>query len=83
MRAQEGPKFYGAVTVSERGQVAIPARARRDLDIEEGEKLLVFAAGGAGLFFTRAEELKRRMGKMLGVYQAALESDERGEEPSK
>ena len=30
-------RFYGAVTVSERGQVVIPAEARRDLGIEVEE----------------------------------------------
>ena len=36
-----GRGFYGAVTVSERGQIAIPAQARLDLGIEPGDKLLV------------------------------------------
>jgi len=36
------PKFYGAVTVSERGQIAIPAEARREMAIEPSAKLLAF-----------------------------------------
>ncbi len=36
------PKFYGAVTVSERGQVAIPAEARREMVIVPSAKLLAF-----------------------------------------
>ena len=36
------PKFYGSVTVGERGQIAIPAEARRDLEIAPNAKLLVF-----------------------------------------
>lgn len=40
------PKFYGSVTVGERGQVAIPAEARRDIEITPATKLLVF--GGQG-----------------------------------
>ena len=35
------PKFYASVTVGERGQIAIPAEARRDLGIEAGTKLVV------------------------------------------
>lgn len=35
--------FFGAVTVGERGQVVIPSEARRELGIDTGEKLLVFA----------------------------------------
>jgi AbrB family looped-hinge helix DNA binding protein len=32
---------YGMVTVGERGQMVIPAEARRDLGIEPGDKLIV------------------------------------------
>ena len=35
--------FLGTVTVGERGQVVIPADARRKLDIQTGEKLLVMS----------------------------------------
>ena len=35
--------FFGAVTVGERGQVVIPAEARKAFGIETGDKLLVFA----------------------------------------
>ena len=37
-----GDFFYGAVTIGERGQVVIPAEARKQHDLEPGEKLLVF-----------------------------------------
>jgi len=33
--------FYGWVTVSEKGQIALPADARCALDIKQGDKLLV------------------------------------------
>ena len=35
--------FFGTVTVGERGQVVIPADARKAFGIETGDKLLVFA----------------------------------------
>jgi AbrB family looped-hinge helix DNA binding protein len=34
--------FYGSVTVGERGQVVIPAEARKESGFEAGDKLLVF-----------------------------------------
>ena len=34
--------FYGAVTIGERGQVVIPAEARKQHGLEAGQKLLVF-----------------------------------------
>jgi AbrB family looped-hinge helix DNA binding protein len=33
--------FFGAVNVGERGQIVIPAEARKKLDIHTGDKLLV------------------------------------------
>lgn len=36
-------KFIGATTVGERGQVVIPAEARKALGINSGDKLLVFS----------------------------------------
>jgi AbrB family looped-hinge helix DNA binding protein len=34
-------RFYGTVTVSERGQIVVPTEARKDFDIRTGDKLLV------------------------------------------
>jgi AbrB family looped-hinge helix DNA binding protein len=34
--------FYGSATLGERGQVVIPADARKDCEINPGDKLLVF-----------------------------------------
>jgi AbrB family looped-hinge helix DNA binding protein len=50
-------RFYGAVTVSDRGQIVIPAEARRDLGIEVGDKLLVFGDLGFGLAFGKADRV--------------------------
>lgn len=35
-------RVYGAATVGERGQVSLPAEARRELGIDPGDKLMVF-----------------------------------------
>ncbi len=52
------PKLYGSVTVAERGQVVIPAEARRDLKIGPSTKLLVFSGPGKrGLMFVKAEAM--------------------------
>lgn len=54
--AHNVPKFYGSVTVGERGQVAIPAEARRDQDIAPATKLLAFGGQeGKALIFLKAE----------------------------
>jgi AbrB family looped-hinge helix DNA binding protein len=36
-----GKRFYGTVTVSERGQIVIPASARKDFGIRKGDKILL------------------------------------------
>ncbi|MBL1065916.1 AbrB/MazE/SpoVT family DNA-binding domain-containing protein [Streptomyces sp. 7-21] len=61
-KASYGPKgrgFYGAVTVSERGQVVIPAQARRDLGIGVGDKLLVLGDPESGLALMKIDVLMR------------------------
>ena len=70
------PTFYGVTVVSERGQVVIPAEARRDFGLEPTTKLLVFGSkNGEGLLFTKAETvtdfIKNAM-TMLTRFEKAL-----------
>ena len=58
-KQHESPSLYGVVTVGERGQVVIPAEARKDLAVRPGDKLVVFAhpyRGGLVLFKTEQVE---------------------------
>ena len=51
--------FYGAVTVGERGQVVVPAEARKASGMEPGDKLLVFGHPlGLGLFLTKVDNVQ-------------------------
>lgn len=50
----EKKRFYGAITVSDRGQIVIPAEARRDFNIKVGEKLLVLGDLDHGLALIKA-----------------------------
>lgn len=62
------PKFYGATTVGERGQVVIPAEARRDLKLTPATKLLVFGAHkGGGIMITKAETFANFLNKAMGT----------------
>jgi AbrB family looped-hinge helix DNA binding protein len=54
MELKKGKKFYGSVTVSERGQVVIPTEAREDFNIKTGDKLLVLADLEKGIVFTKS-----------------------------
>lgn len=76
--AKNVPVFYGSVTVGERGQVAIPAEARRDLGITPADKLLVFGGPEKGaLIMIKAEymtEFITNATAMLSNFEQLLKS---------
>ena len=45
----DGRGFFGTVTVGQRGQVAIPAQARKNLGLESGDQLVVLTNPAQGL----------------------------------
>jgi AbrB family looped-hinge helix DNA binding protein len=70
--------FYGAVTVGERGQIVIPAEARRDFEISPGQKLLMFNFPHvSGLILMKVEhfaqmqarikDMETALGRMVGA----------------
>jgi AbrB family looped-hinge helix DNA binding protein len=63
----EGKRFYGAITVSERGQIVIPAEARRDFGIEVGDKLLVLGDLEKGLGLIKAATLLEKAPGLLSM----------------
>lgn len=69
MNPPEGKKFYGSVTVSERGQIVIPVDARRDFNIKAGDKLLVFGDLEQGVAFTTSEIMSRTMTGALDLFR--------------
>ena len=63
--------FYGTATVGDRGQIVIPAEARKELDINPGDKILVVkhpAANVLGIF---------KIGSMSEVFESMLEDVKR------
>jgi AbrB family looped-hinge helix DNA binding protein len=77
MKDPEGRRFYGSVTVSERGQIVIPAEARRDFDINTGDKLLVFGDLSQGLAMAKAELL---LDSIEGLQSILQSQDKKGKE---
>lgn len=61
MEIPESRKFYGAVTVSERGQIVIPADARKDFGIKTGDKLLVLGDLERGIGLSTFTIMQRNM----------------------
>lgn len=68
-----GRGFYGSVTVSERGQIALPAQARRDLGIAPGDKLLVLGDPQQGLALMTADKLMHVLGNASGLLDQVQE----------
>ena len=72
-------KCYGATTIGERGQIVIPAEARKDYEITPSTKLLFFGShGGIGLLITKAEsvaEVIAKATKMLSGIEEALKTE--------
>lgn len=62
--------IYGMVTVGERGQIVIPAEARRDLGIEPGDKLIIMRhPGHAGIIAFKMQAVK----EFLEMFQREME----------
>ena len=76
MEDKEQGKFYGTVTVSERGQIAIPAEARREFEINVGDKLLVMGHLGQGIGLIKASALKQMLSHMADMFRQITEADE-------
>ena len=56
---------YGVVTVSDKGQIAIPVDLRKDLDIKQGDKLFVIKRRDeAGFTLIKLEKIDELMYKL-------------------
>lgn len=69
----EGKRFYGSITVSDRGQIVIPAEARRDFKIEVGDKLLVFGDLEQGLALIKASTLLEKKPELLAFLETQVQ----------
>ena len=73
-------KCYGSTVVGPRGQLVIPAEARRELGIDVGTKLLVFSHfGGRGFIFVKVdavEELLNIVSRRLDEFSKLLREGE-------
>lgn len=57
-------KLYGSATIGERGQLVVPAEARKGLGLEMGNKVLVFGHG-KGLLILKAETITELLTETL------------------
>lgn len=54
----EQHKFLGITTLGEKGQIVIPAEARKRLKLKAGEKLMVMMPHGNALVLVKASQLE-------------------------
>jgi AbrB family looped-hinge helix DNA binding protein len=58
--------LFGAVTVGERGQIVIPAEARKRYSIQPGDKLLVLAhPSGNGMVLAKVDGMREFFSSFL------------------
>ena len=80
---KKGKKFYGSVTVTERGQISLPAEARKDFDIKTGDKLLVLGDLEKGIALAKSNFILQMMGgtlEAMSKMKALFREDENIEE---
>ena len=53
----KGKHIFGVVTVGDKGQIVIPAKARKIFDISPGDQLVVLGDEGQGLAILKSEML--------------------------
>ena len=64
--ARRDAHIYGTVKVGDRGQVVIPAEARKDLNIKPGDLLLVVSGKNRrGIAMIKAEEMRALANKIM------------------
>jgi AbrB family looped-hinge helix DNA binding protein len=76
---ENAPKLYGVTTIGERGQIVIPAEARKDLNLFSSTKLMVFNAPmGEGLMLVKADSITKFLthaSKMLSGFEEIIKSN--------
>lgn len=65
--------FFGAATVGERGQVVIPAEARKKFNINPGDKILVMGhPAGAGVVLCKIDSVREFFAMFLERIESSV-----------
>jgi AbrB family looped-hinge helix DNA binding protein len=65
-KQKNNDQFFGTTTVGEKGQVVIPAEARKAMSIKKGEKLLVFGMGCDMIAFSKLSKVEQFASHLSG-----------------
>jgi AbrB family looped-hinge helix DNA binding protein len=72
--------FFGTATVGDRGQVVIPADARKRYNIHPGDKVLVMGdPGGNGVMMCKIDAARKMLAEFL-AYVEKLDSEASADE---
>lgn len=52
-------KFFGTTSIGKKGQMVVPIEARKSLNVEEGEKLLVFGMGKDMIIVAKVSQIEK------------------------
>ncbi|MFH1126478.1 MAG: AbrB/MazE/SpoVT family DNA-binding domain-containing protein [archaeon] len=64
-KCMKGQIVYGMVTISDKGQIAIPVNIRRELNLDSGDKLFIIKRkDGAGFTFVKLDMIDKLMNKI-------------------
>lgn len=64
-RCLKQQKFYGIITLTDKGQIAIPIELRRELALDKGDKLMVIKRGdGKGINLIKSTEIDTFVNKL-------------------
>ncbi len=61
-------QIYDTATVNEKGQIVIPADARKDLGIAPGDKLVVIGGHHKALCLVHADVFEKKMRGVMGWF---------------
>ena len=61
----KGKHVFGVVTVGEKGQIVIPAKARKIFQIESGSRLLILGDESQGLAIVKADDFLTMVKKIV------------------
>lgn len=65
METQNGKRFYGMTKVGAKGQIVIPAGARKIFNIKSGDELLILADENQGIAIVKPELTKQVLDSIL------------------
>ena len=74
LERKKDTRLYGTVKVGDRGQVVIPAEARKELDIKPGDLLFVMAGRNRrGIAMVKADAMRGLAEKIMQGLEVAEE----------